>query len=134
MTQCILQKQLEFLKTKKWDILQWSSESLDLNPTEYTFQLLNPKQSRKTHTQAQLGNLQGANMGIKWKRIFFIVVIQVQQNLGCNLSYTHKKRKKNSKIILVCIFCLIRKIKKRGNRALTERILIQKSSSCLKLY
>lgn len=33
----------EFLTTKKCDILQWPSESADLNPVEYVFQLLEKK-------------------------------------------------------------------------------------------
>lgn len=31
----------EFLKAKKWDILQWPNQSPDLNPTEHAFELFN---------------------------------------------------------------------------------------------
>lgn len=30
----------EFLKAKKWEILQWSSQSPDLNPPEHAFHLI----------------------------------------------------------------------------------------------
>lgn len=31
----------EFLKAKKWDILQWPNHLPDLNPTEHAFELFN---------------------------------------------------------------------------------------------
>lgn len=41
----------EFLKARKWDILQWASQSPDLNPSEYALQLLNTKLNAETYNQ-----------------------------------------------------------------------------------
>ncbi len=43
----------EFLKVKKWNILQWPSQSPDLNPTEHAFYLLKPKLKAERPTNKQ---------------------------------------------------------------------------------
>lgn len=43
MTQNILQKQ-DLHKADKWDVLQWLSQSPDLNPAEHAFQWLKGRQ------------------------------------------------------------------------------------------
>ncbi len=46
-------KHLEFLKVKKWNILQWPSQSPDLNPTEHAFHLLKTKLKAERPTNKQ---------------------------------------------------------------------------------
>ncbi len=43
----------EFLKVKKWNILQWPSQSPDVNPTEHEFHFLKKKLKAKRPTNKQ---------------------------------------------------------------------------------
>ncbi len=43
----------EFLKVKKWNILQWPSQSPDFNPTEHAFHLLKTKLKAESPTNKQ---------------------------------------------------------------------------------
>lgn len=43
----------EFLKAKTWDILQWASQWLDLNPTKRAFQLLKTRLKAESPTNMQ---------------------------------------------------------------------------------
>lgn len=43
----------EFFKTKKWNILQWTSQSPDLNPIEHAFHVLKTKFKAERTTNVQ---------------------------------------------------------------------------------